>query len=166
MYLVCSTSDKPAVDRCNAALVATSLAEYYRDEGKEVILFVDSLTRYGRALRDVALSAGKFLSGWGIRHRYLSSYRHCWSAGATKTGVITAFYTVLLDSENEPDGFGDEVRSILDGHIYLSRRLAMQNHYPAIDIPPASAVSCHRLFHRSIWRLPGISGHCWRNRMS
>lgn len=134
--LVCSTSDKPAVDRCNAALVATSLAEYYRDEGKEVILFVDSLTRYGRALRDVALSAGEV----PVRLGYPASVFEQLPAllerpGATTTGVITAFYTVLLDSENEPDGFGDEVRSILDGHIYLSRRLAMQNHYPAIDIP-------------------------------
>lgn len=134
--LVCSASDKPAIDRCNAALVATSLAEYYRDEGKEVILFTDSLTRYGRALRDVALSAGEI----PVRLGYPASVFERLPAllerpGATKNGIITAFYTILIDNENEPDGFGDEVRSVLDGHIYLSRRLAMQNHYPAIDIP-------------------------------
>ncbi|WP_396673026.1 type III secretion system ATPase SctN [Morganella psychrotolerans] len=133
--LVCSTSDKPAIDRCNAALVATSLAEYYRDEGKDVVLFVDSLTRYGRALRDVALSAGELPVRLGFPASVFEQLPALLERpGATKNGVITAFYTVLLESEDEPDGFADEVRSILDGHIYLSRRLAMSNHYPAIDI--------------------------------
>lgn len=133
--LICSTSDQPAIDRCNAALVATTVAEYFRAQGKNVVLFIDSMTRYCRALRDVALTAGEL----PVRKGYPASVFDKLPAilerpGVTKKGAITAFYTVLLESDDEPDAIGEEIRSILDGHIYLSRKIAASGHYPAIDI--------------------------------
>lgn len=133
--LICSTSDQPAVDRCNAALVATTVAEYFREQGKNVVLFIDSITRYCRALRDVALTAGEL----PVRKGYPASVFDRLPSilerpGVTYQGSITAFYTVLLESDDEPDAIGEEVRSILDGHIYLSRKIAASGHYPAIDI--------------------------------
>lgn len=133
--LICSTSEQPAVDRCNAALVATTVAEYFREQGKNVVLFIDSMTRYCRALRDVALTAGEL----PVRKGYPASVFDRLPAilerpGVTTKGSITAFYTVLLESDDEPDAIGEEIRSILDGHIYLSRKIASSGHYPAIDI--------------------------------
>ncbi len=117
------------------ALLATTVAEYFRDQGKKVVLFLDSITRYARALRDVALAAGEAPA----RRGYPASVFDALPAvlerpGNTKNGSITAFYTILLESDEEPDPIADEIRSILDGHIYLSRKLAVQNHYPAIDV--------------------------------
>ncbi|MBI6217419.1 type III secretion system ATPase SctN [Proteus sp. DFP240708] len=133
--LICSTSDQPAIERCNAALVATTVAEYFREQGKNVVLFIDSMTRYCRALRDVALTAGEL----PVRKGYPASVFDKLPAilerpGVTEKGSITAFYTVLLESDDEPDAIGEEIRSILDGHIYLSRKIAASGHYPAIDI--------------------------------
>ena len=133
--LICSTSDQPAIERCNAALVATTVAEYFREQGKNVVLFIDSMTRYCRALRDVALTAGEL----PVRKGYPASVFDKLPAilerpGVTYQGSITAFYTVLLESDDEPDAIGEEIRSILDGHIYLSRKIAASGHYPAIDI--------------------------------
>ncbi|MBA8735639.1 type III secretion system ATPase SctN [Chromobacterium violaceum] len=133
--LVFATSDFPSVDRCNAALLATTVAEYFRDQGKKVVLFVDSMTRYARALRDVALAAGEPPARRGYPASVFDSLpRLLERPGATGAGSITAFYTVLLESDDEPDPMADEIRSILDGHIYLSRKLAGQGHYPAIDV--------------------------------
>ncbi|AUH51337.1 EscN/YscN/HrcN family type III secretion system ATPase [Chromobacterium sp. ATCC 53434] len=133
--LVYATSDFASVDRCNAALLATTVAEYFRDQGKKVVLFVDSMTRYARALRDVALSAGEPPARRGYPASVFDSLpRLLERPGATGAGSITAFYTVLLESDDEPDPMADEIRSILDGHIYLSRKLAGQGHYPAIDV--------------------------------
>ncbi len=133
--LICSTSDQPAIERCNAALVATTVAEYFREQGKNVVLFIDSMTRYCRALRDVALTAGEL----PVRKGYPASVFDKLPAilerpGVTHQGSITAFYTILLESDDEPDAIGEEIRSILDGHIYLSRKIAASGHYPAIDI--------------------------------
>ncbi|OAT44966.1 ATP synthase subunit beta [Proteus hauseri ATCC 700826] len=133
--LICSTSEQPAIERCNAALVATTVAEYFREQGKNVVLFIDSMTRYCRALRDVALTAGEL----PVRKGYPASVFDKLPAilerpGVTNSGSITAFYTVLLESDDEPDAIGEEIRSILDGHIYLSRKIAASGHYPAIDI--------------------------------
>ncbi|WP_337051551.1 type III secretion system ATPase SctN [Proteus terrae] len=133
--LICSTSDQPAIERCNAALVATTVAEYFREQGKNVVLFIDSMTRYCRALRDVALTAGEL----PVRKGYPASVFDKLPTilerpGVTHQGSITAFYTVLLESDDEPDAIGEEIRSILDGHIYLSRKIAASGHYPAIDI--------------------------------
>jgi len=133
--VVYATSDASSIDRCNAALLATTVAEYYRDHGCRVVLIQDSLTRYARALRDVALAAGEA----PVRRGYPASVfeslpRLLERTGMTDSGSITAFYTVLLESDDEVDPIAEEIRAILDGHIYLSRKQAAMNHYPAVDV--------------------------------
>ncbi|WP_279051163.1 type III secretion system ATPase SctN [Cedecea davisae] len=133
--LVYATSDYSSLDRCNAALVATTVAEYFRDAGMNVVLFLDSITRYARALRDVALAAGESPARRGYPASVFDSLPKLLERpGSTHSGSITAWYTILLESDDEPDPIADEIRSILDGHLYLSRKLAAKNHYPAIDI--------------------------------
>ncbi|RXZ38333.1 FliI/YscN family ATPase [Oxalobacteraceae bacterium CAVE-383] len=133
--LVYATADFSPVERCNAALLATTAAEYFRDQGKRVVLFLDSITRYARALRDVALAAGEPPARRGYPASVFDVLpRVLERPGLTKAGSITAFYTILLESDDEPDPIADEIRSILDGHIYLSRKLAGQGHFPAIDV--------------------------------
>lgn len=133
--LVYATSDFSSLDRCNAALVATTVAEYFRDMGKKVVLFLDSITRYARALRDVALAAGEAPARRGYPASVFEALPKLLERpGRTQKGSITAFYTILLEGEDEQDPIAEEIRSILDGHFYLSRKLAAKNHYPAIDI--------------------------------
>jgi type III secretion protein N (ATPase) len=133
--VVYATSDCSAVDRCNAALLATTIAEYFRGHGFDAMLFLDSMTRYARALRDVALAAGEAPARRGYPASVFEAMpRLLERPGRTTDGSITAFYTVLLENEEEPDPIGDEIRSILDGHIYLSRKLAGKGVYPAIDV--------------------------------
>ncbi|EPF15000.1 MULTISPECIES: type III secretion system ATPase SctN [Cedecea] len=133
--LVYATSDYSSLDRCNAALVATTVAEYFRDAGMNVVLFLDSITRYARALRDVALAAGESPARRGYPASVFDSLPKLLERpGSTHSGSITAWYTILLESDDEPDPIADEIRSILDGHLYLSRKLAAKNHYPAIDV--------------------------------
>lgn len=133
--LVFATSDYSSIDRCNAVLVATTIAEYFRDCGKNVVLFLDSITRYARALRDLALASGEAPARRGYPASVFENLpRVLERAGRLNHGSITAFYTVLLESDDETDPVANEIRSILDGHIYLSPELAAQNHYPAIDV--------------------------------
>ncbi|MEZ2894276.1 type III secretion system ATPase SctN [Providencia rettgeri] len=133
--LIYATSDSPPIERCNAALLATTIAEYFRDCGRNVLLYVDSMTRYARALRDVALATGELPARRGYPASVFEQLPMLLERpGQLKHGSITAFYTVLLESEEEADPIGDEIRSILDGHIYLSHKLAGRGHYPAIDI--------------------------------
>ena len=133
--LVYATSDFSSVDRCNAALLATTVAEYFRDRGMRVVLFMDSVTRYARALRDVALAAGESPARRGYPASVFDAMpRLLERPGVTRRGSITAFYTILLESDEEPDPIADEIRSILDGHIYLDRKLAAKGHFPAIDV--------------------------------
>ncbi len=135
IVLVYSTSDRSCVERCNAAQIATTIAEFYSEQGKDVLLFVDSITRYARALRDVALSMGELPARRGYPASVFETLPKLLERpGCFLKGSITAFYTVLIESEDENDVIGDEVRSILDGHIYLSKKLAAKGHYPAIDI--------------------------------
>lgn len=135
IILVYATSDRSCVERCNAAQIATSVAEYFSDKGKNVLLFIDSITRYARALRDVALSMGELPARRGYPASVFEALPKLLERpGYFLRGSITAFYTVLIENEEESDVIGDEVRSILDGHIYLSRKLAAKGHYPAIDI--------------------------------
>ncbi len=132
--LVVSTSDSPELARARALQTATAIAEYFRDTGRRVLLLVDSVTRYARALRDVGLSAGEAPARRGFPPSVFSQLpRILERAGNGANGSITAFYTVLLEDEDTADPIGEEVRSILDGHIVLSRALAAANHYPAID---------------------------------
>ncbi|MEY0038792.1 type III secretion system ATPase SctN [Providencia rettgeri] len=133
--LIYATSDSPPIERCNAALLATTIAEYFRDCGRNVLLYVDSMTRYARALRDVALATGELPARRGYPASVFEQLPMLLERpGQLKHCSITAFYTVLLESEEEADPIGDEIRSILDGHIYLSHKLAGRGHYPAIDI--------------------------------
>jgi type III secretion protein N (ATPase) len=133
--VVYATSDFSSVDRCNSALQATAIAEYFRDQGQSVVLLLDSLTRYARARRDLALAAGEAPARRGYPASVFDALpRLLERPGVTASGSITAWYTVLLESDDEPDPIAEEIRSILDGHIYLSRALAAKGHYPAIDV--------------------------------
>jgi type III secretion protein N (ATPase) len=132
--VVVATSDRPALERSRAAYVGTAIAEYFRDQGKRVLLLLDSVTRFARAVRDVGLAVGEPPARRGYPPSVFSALpRLLERTGNTERGSITAFYTVLLDDE-EGDPVGEEVRSILDGHVYLSRKLAAANHFPAIDV--------------------------------
>jgi type III secretion protein N (ATPase) len=133
--LVVSTSDTPALSRARAVYTATAIAEYFRDQGQRVLLLVDSVTRYARALRDVGLTAGEPPTRRGFPPSVFSTLPQALErAGNSSKGSITAFYTVLVEDEDSADPIGEEVRSILDGHLVLSRKLAASNHYPAIDV--------------------------------
>ncbi|VVD84377.1 EscN/YscN/HrcN family type III secretion system ATPase [Pandoraea iniqua] len=133
---VVATSDRPALERMKAAYTATAIAEAFRDQGKDVLLLMDSLTRFGRAVRDIGMAAGEPLgAASGLPPSFYARLpRLLERAGTAERGSITAFYTVLVEGDNLDEPLADEVRSILDGHIVLSRRLAQENHYPAIDI--------------------------------
>lgn len=134
--LVFATSDYSSLDRCNSVLIATTIAEYFRDSGKHVVMFIDSITRYARALRDLALSSGEPPARRGYPASVFETLpRVLERAGNAARGSITAFYTILLEGDDETDPIANEIRSILDGHIYLDPSLAAQHHFPAIDVP-------------------------------
>lgn len=133
--LVVSTSDQASQLRLNAAYVGTAIAEYFRDQGKSVILMMDSITRYARALREVGLAAGEPPARAGYTPSVFSMLPKLLErTGNSEHGSITAFYTILVAGDDMNEPVADEVRSILDGHIILSAELARQYHYPAIDI--------------------------------
>jgi len=133
--VVQATSDSSPATRVNAAMVATRVAEYFREQGSRVLLVMDSATRYARALRDVALSAGEPPARRGFPASVFEALpRLVERPGNAAVGSITAFYTVLLEDDADPDPVGEEVKSLLDGHVYLSPRLAQRGHFPAIDV--------------------------------
>lgn len=133
--LVISTSDRSAMERLKAAYVATAVAEYFRDQGKRVLLLMDSVTRFGRALREIGLAAGEPPTRRGFPPSVFSSLPKLMErAGQSEKGSITALYTVLVEGDDMTEPIADETRSILDGHIILSRKLAGANHYPAVDV--------------------------------
>ncbi|HPQ94362.1 MAG: type III secretion system ATPase SctN [Thiothrix sp.] len=132
--LVVATSDRPPIERLKAAYVATAVAEYFRDQDQKVLLLMDSLTRFARAQREIGLAAGEAPARRGYPPSVFSELpKLVERAGSGASGSITAFYTVLIEGDDMSDPVGDEVRSLLDGHIILSRELAAANHYPAID---------------------------------
>lgn len=133
--LVISTSDQASQLRLNAAYVGTAIAEYFRDQGKSVILMMDSVTRFARALREVGLAAGEPPARAGYTPSVFSTLPKLLErSGRSEKGSITAFYTILVAGDDMNEPVADEVRSILDGHIILSAELARQYHYPAIDV--------------------------------
>lgn len=133
--VVCATSDRTSMERSRAAFTATAIAEAFRDRGKRVLLLVDSLTRFARAQREIGLAAGEPPARGGFTPSvYTMLPRLIERAGGTPKGSITAMYTVLVDGESTSDPIGDEAKSLLDGHILLTRKLAEQGHYPAIDV--------------------------------
>ncbi|PQK79983.1 MULTISPECIES: FliI/YscN family ATPase [Pantoea] len=133
--MVCSTSDRSSMERARAAFTATAIAESYRDKGKNVLLILDSLTRFARAQREIGLALGEPPGRGGLPPSvYTLLPKLLERAGRTNTGSITAFYSVLIESDSMNDPVADEVRSLIDGHIILTRKLAEKGHYPAIDI--------------------------------
>jgi type III secretion protein N (ATPase) len=133
--VIVSTSDQAAQTRINAAYVGTAIAEYFREQGKSVILMMDSVTRFARALREIGLAAGEPPARAGYTPSVFAVLpRLLERSGNSEKGSITAFYTILVAGDDLNEPVADEVRSILDGHIILSSDLARQHHYPAVDI--------------------------------
>ncbi len=133
--LVVSTSDRSSMERLKAAYTATAIAEFFRDQNKKVLLLMDSVTRFGRAQREIGLAAGEPPTRRGFPPSVFSTLPKLMErAGNSDKGSITALYTVLVEGDDMTEPIADETRSILDGHIILSRKLAAANHYPAIDV--------------------------------
>jgi type III secretion protein N (ATPase) len=123
------------MERLKAAYVATAIAEYFRDQGKNIFLMMDSVTRFARALREIGLAAGEPPTRRGFPPSVFSNLPSLVErAGQSEKGSITAFYTILIEGDDMSEPVAEEIQSLLDGHMVLSRKLASSGHYPAIDV--------------------------------
>ena len=135
--VVAAPADTSPLMRVNCAVLATTIAEYYRDQGYDVLLIVDSLTRYAQAQREISLSVGELPATKGYTPSVFAKLSQLVERSGNSSedkGSITAFYTVLVEGDDQSEPIADHTRSILDGHIVLSRHLAESGHYPAIDV--------------------------------
>lgn len=133
--VVCATSDQPAMLRNKCAMSATAVAEYFRDQGKDVLLMMDSVTRFCMAQRDIGLAIGEPPVARGYTPSIYSALPKLLERSGNFTkGSITGIYTVLVEGDDMNEPIADTVRSIIDGHVMLSRKIAQKNHYPAIDV--------------------------------
>lgn len=154
--VIVSTSDQPSQLRLNAAYVGTAIAEYFREQGKNVILMMDSITRFARALREIGLAAGEPPARAGYTPSVFSTLPKLLErSGNSAKGSITAFYTILVAGDDMNEPVADETRSILDGHIILSAELARQYHYPAIDVLSSASRILNSIISREHLELIG-----------